>query len=293
MMMADGVSVFSGTACRLGEGPTYDPATNRVFWFDIVGRRLLEKEFPDGAERVHELPFMASALAVIDDRRQMLATEHGLYLRDARDGTLTPHTPIEADNPVTRSNDARVHQSGAFWIGTMGKGHEHHAGSIYWYFKGEVRQLYSGMTVTNSICFSPDASVAYFTDTRRNVVMRVDCDPANGLPRGEPAAFIDQHGVPGGMDGSVVDAEGVLWNARWGQSRVDAYAPDGTRLRSVEMPARQVSCPAFVGGNAGRMIVTSAWNGMDEAARAADPDAGRTFLLDLPVKGRFEPKVAL
>ena len=32
---------------------------------------------------------------------------------------------------------------------------------------------------------------------------------------------------------------------------------------------------------------------MDAKARAADPDAGKTFLLDIEVRGRFEPRVVI
>ncbi len=36
----------------------------------------------------------------------------------------------------------------------MSKTHEKKAGSIYWFFKGELRKLYDGITVPNSIAFS-------------------------------------------------------------------------------------------------------------------------------------------
>jgi sugar lactone lactonase YvrE len=91
----------------------------------------------------------------------------------------------------------------------------------------------------------------------------------------------------------VTDAEGLLWNARWGGGCIDVYAPDGRRLRSVRVPARQPSCPAFIGPDAGRMVVTTATEGYDAAALAADPQAGRTFLLPEPVTGRFDPPVRL
>ena len=290
--MAD-VSVLSDIACHLGEGPTYDPRSDTLFWFDIRGKKLLEKRMPDGAVKVHDLPFMASALAVIDAERQLLVAETGLHVRDAGTGTLKLHTPFEADNPATRSNDARVHQSGALWFGTMSTKEEKGVGGIHLYFKGEVRTLFPRIGIPNSICFSPDGSIAYYTDTAVNVLMRVDCDPATGLPSGEPKIFHDQRKDKGGLDGSVVDAEGVLWNARWGAGSLDAYSPEGKRIRSIAIPAKQSSCPAFVGQKADRIVVTSAWQGYDEKARARDPHAGKTFLIDLPVKGRFEPLVAL
>ena len=133
------VSVFSETACRLGEGPTYDPASDTLYWFDIVERKLLEKNL-SGPEVRHSLPEMASALAVIDANRHLVFTETGLHVRDLRSGKLTLHTAIEADNPETRSNDARVHPSGAFWLGTMSKKAKAGAGAIYWFFKGELRR---------------------------------------------------------------------------------------------------------------------------------------------------------
>ncbi len=287
------VSIFSDIACQLGEGPTYDPATNTVYWFDIVGKKLLEKRYPDGRTIVHDLPFMASALAIIDADRQLLMTETGLHVRDVRTGRLTLHTAIEADNPVTRSNDSRVHPSGAFWVGTMGKDSEQAAGAIYWFFKGELRLLYPGITIPNSICFSADGTIAYFVDSRAKKLMRVSCDPATGLPLDEPRVLVDDTGTVGSIDGSVADADGNIWNARWGSGRMDCYNPDGKILRSIEIPAGQSTCPVFVGPDADRVAVTSAWNNLSKPARKADPHAGKTFLVDLPVRGRFDPKVVI
>ena len=158
---------------QLGEGPTYDPAQDKAWWFDIVGKRLLQHDFAAATTTIHELPLMASMLGVIDERTQLLATENGLYIRDTATGGLTLHQPLEADNPATRSNDGRVHPSGAIWIGTMGKQAEQAAGAIYWFFKGELRKLYPEISIPNSICFSPDGGTAYFTDTRVAKLMAV------------------------------------------------------------------------------------------------------------------------
>ena len=287
------VSVFSEHVCELGEGPSYDPATDTLFWFDIVHGHLLEQKLSGGAVKVNELGQMASAIAVIDEGRQLIATETGLHVRDVASGKLTLHTPLEADNAVTRSNDARVHPCGAFWVGTMGKKEEKGAGSIYWFFKGELRKLYDGITIPNSIAFSEDGTVAYYVDSNEKLLMRVDCDPKTGLPVGEPRLFGDHRQSVGDVDGSVVDRDGILWNACWGAAAVNAYAPDGKLVRSIRMPVTQPSCPAFVGASADRLAVTSAWADQDEAQRAADPDAGKTFVIDFPVRGRFEPRVLI
>ena len=285
--------VFSATVCELGEGPTFDVMRQTVYWFDIVGRRLIEKQLNDGTETAHALPIMASALATIDGDRQLIVAEDGLYVRERATGQMIRRVAVEAEKASTRSNDSRVHPSGALWFSTMGRSAEAKAGAIYWYREGEVKLLYQGITIPNAICFSPNGRIAYFADTATARMMRVDCDPRTGLPSGEPGVFFEQEGETGGLDGSVCDADGQVWNARWGAAALDGYSPDGKRIRTIAVPVTQPSCPAFCGIGLGELIVTSAFQGMDAAARAADPQAGMTFRLDLDLRGRAEPSVLL
>jgi sugar lactone lactonase len=287
------VRVMHDHHCHLGEGPTYDQASDTAWWFDILERTLFEGDAQSGKVKSHALPVMASALAFIDDERQIVAADDGLYIRGVADGRLTLHTPLEADNAATRSNDGRTHSSGALWIGTMGRKAEQGAGAIYHFHLGRLRRLYANITIPNAICFSLDGAMAYFTDTRSGVLNRVAVDPANGLPMGEPALLYDHRGGLGGLDGAVVDAEGLIWNARWGASCVDAYTPDGERVRTIRIPATRPSCPVFIGRNFDRLLVTSAWQGMDDAAKAADPHHGQTFVLDVGARGRAEPRARL
>jgi sugar lactone lactonase len=285
-------STLSDARCQLGEGPTYDQVTDTAWWFDILERRLFEAHLASGRVRVHHLDRMASALARIDAERQLIVAEDGLYIRSVVDGHLTLYRPLEADNPATRSNDARVHPSGTFWIGTMGRKAETGAGAIYALHRGEVTRLFADITIPNAICFSPDGALGYFADTRRAELYRVPLDPATGLPRGAPEVLL-RHRGDGGIDGAIVDADGLIWNACWGGGCVDVYSPQGAHVRSLRVPALQASCPAFVGRDLSRLLVTSAWEHMDETARAADPEHGRTFLLEAGARGRPEPDVKL
>jgi sugar lactone lactonase YvrE len=292
MMEQVPTSILSAERCHLGEGPAYDVATDTAWWFDILEGRLFEAQLGSGQTRSHQLGRMASALARIDAERQLIAAEDGLYVRSVSDGTMVLYRPLEADNPHARSNDARVHPSGTFWIGTMGRKAEAVAGAIYALHRGEISRLFSGITIPNAICFSPDGAVGYFADTAKNELCRVALDPATGLPRGTPEVLLQHRGV-GGLDGAVVDADGLIWNARWGGGCVDVYSPRGEHLRCLRVPARQASCPAFVGPDLSRLLVTSAWQDMDEAARAADPEHGHTFLMEVAARGRPEPDVKL
>jgi sugar lactone lactonase len=223
----------------------------------------------------------------------LLAAENGLYVRDIADGRLTLHTALEAGNAATRSNDGRVHPCGALWIGTMGRNAEPGAGAIYRFHRGDLNRLYAGISVPNAICFSLDGATAYFTDSHEGILYRVAIDPLSAAPVGNPAALYDHRGQAGSLDGAVVDSSGLIWNARWGGRCIDAYTPTGSRVRSIRVPALQPSCPVFIGRDFDRLLVTSAHEGMDEQARAADPDHGRTFVLDVGAVGRPEPRVRL
>ncbi|MFZ2102713.1 MAG: SMP-30/gluconolactonase/LRE family protein [Oricola sp.] len=286
---------LAAECCELGEGPHYDASGDTAWWFDIVGRKLFEHRFATGETVVHRLPRMGSLIARVDETRQLLAMEDGLYLRDRTDGALWLLAPMESDNKVTRSNDGRVHPSGRLWIGTMGKNAEWQAGAIYCFDGRTLRPLFRKITIPNSICFSPDGRTAYFADTAVNTIWRVRLDPATALPAQEPEPFLVARDLPlgGYFDGSVTDADGVLWNAAWGGGSVSGYSPDGQLVRTFELPAAQTSCPCFVGLDFGRMLVTTAWQGYNAAARASDPGAGFTYVVEGGFHGRADASFRL
>ncbi len=292
------VTPFKGsTLCAnttwLGEGPSYDPATDTLWWLNILGKELHALQLESGTKTVHPLPMMASVIARIDNERQMLATENGLYIRDMESGDLSKLAGIEDDRPDTRSNDGRVHPSGSLWIGTMGKQAENGAGAIYHVAGTRVTKIVASISIPNGICFSPDGRTGYYVDSKVNHTMAVDLDPETGLPMGPARLFADSSHEAGVADGAVVDRHGTLWNARWGAGEVHTYTPDGTRTGRYAVPMRQVTCPAFIGRNANGLALTSAWEHMDEAARARDPAAGTTLNLGIAVEGRFEPHFKL
>ena len=123
------------------------------------------------------------------------------------------------------------------------------------------KKLWDNVAIPNATCFSSDGATAYFTDTRVNKLMKVACDPQTGAPAGEPKVFFDPLGRKGGLDGAVTDADGNRWNARYSAGALDCYAPDGKQVLTIDIPARQTTCPAFVGD--GLIAVTSAMAGHD------------------------------
>ncbi|WP_417722761.1 SMP-30/gluconolactonase/LRE family protein [Salipiger sp.] len=280
------VAIFDDRPCHLGEGPLWHPLRQQLFWFDILERRMLSRR--DGAALEWQFDEMASAAGWVDADTLLIATETGLIRFDPGTGRQERLADIERDNAVTRSNDGRADPMGGFWIGTMGKRAEPGAGAIYRFHGGEVRCLVEGVSIPNSICFREDGRLAYWADTAEQRIFRTPLDP-DGWPEGPHELFLDL--APEGIhpDGSVVDAEGGLWNARWGAGQVARYLPDGTPDRVIDLPASRTTCPAFGGPGFGRLFVTSAREGLS-APHAED---GTVFELAAPVAGRPESRVRL
>ena len=290
-------SIFSDVVCELGEGPSYDPATGTLFWFDIVGKKLLEKTFPDGPTIVHDLPFMASAIATIDAEPPA----------DRRRGR--PLHPRRQDRRADAAHGARSRQSGdalqrfarpsrparsgsARWPRTRGRRPAPSTGSA----RASCARSIAGITHPElDLLFAGRRDRLFHRHRRQHhpcastAIRRPACRSASRR------SSSTRSGSEGWIDGSVVDADGVLWNARWGGARVDAYVAR-RQAASARSPCRRSNRPArpLSARTPSRIAVTSAWKGMDAEARAPPiPHGGKTFLLDIEVSGRFEPHVVL
>lgn len=283
------VSVWSGEQLSLGEGPLTHHLRGSLIWFDINGRGVYERGFDSTETRHFELPVMPSAAGLLDATSILVATEDDFRRLNLDTGA---HEVVHTfpEDAALRANDGRVHPSGAFWIGTMSKDGNNKPGAIWHLFEGELTLLVPDVIVPNSICFAADGSFAYYADSGHRTIWRVDTDPATGAMTGDPQPFVvfddSIRGVP---DGSVTDADNLLWNARWGGSAIDCYDTNGERIRTINLPVRQPTCPSFVGDDLSRLVTTSARAGIPE--QKLDDTAGTTLLIELEVRGKAEPIV--
>ena len=82
-----------------------------------------------------------------------------------------------------------------------------------------------------------------------------------------------------------MDAEGYLWNARWGGHCVVRFAPDGSVDRVLEMPVGLPTSVAFGGRDLQTLFITTARYGMSPDDLAAEPLSGHLFACDPGVRG--------
>lgn len=291
--MTTKAELFIDSRCELGEGPFWNHLVGRLFWFDILNNTL----FSAGADGriVDRFTFddRATAAAMVDENKLVVATAGALVELDLVAGTKRFLASLEADKVGNRSNDSRVNPAGGFWIGTMSRRGDADvgAGAVYQYRSGQLELLFDRVTIPNSICFSPDGGTAYFTDTPTRQILKRAIDPATGLPVGDWQLFAEiDRGYP---DGSVVDSEGFLWNARWEGFCVVRHAPDGSIDRVIEVPTSRPTCPAFGGADFKTLYITTAREHMSPEELAADVHAGSVFALETDVAGLPEPLLKL
>ena len=145
--------IFDNRPCDLGEGPLWHPERQQLFWFDITNSLLRSRDDDHALE--WRFDRMVSAAGWVDRDHLLIASERDLVLFDLRTEAETLVIDLEADNPITRSNDGRIDPLGGFWIGTMGKEAEAGAGAIYRFYRGELRRLYPDISIPNAISFAP------------------------------------------------------------------------------------------------------------------------------------------
>jgi sugar lactone lactonase YvrE len=277
---------FGGTAMsvlpvtnELGEGPIWHPLRHELLWFDILRCDMYRLDLRLGATWRRKLPEMASAGGWIDEDKMIIGAGTGVYrLPINAEPSLLANLPNATS--VVRTNDGRVDPWGRLWIGTMGMRSEPGAGALYRVEEGgsRVEVLKSGVTVPNCLAFSPDRRHGYFTDSHTRRIVRFDLDSESGTILGENTfAEIDSPAI---SDGGVVDADGCLWTALWDGGRLVRFTPAGKVDRTIRLPVRRPTCPAFGGADFGTLFVSSARRGVGEEELQAHPYSGGLFGID-------------
>jgi sugar lactone lactonase YvrE len=247
----------------LGEGALWSARDVAFYWVDILAPALNRLNLADNSITRWDMP---APLGWVAERAS------GGLIGGFRDGvaaiTLDPLTVGDRSGPEphlpgNRMNDGKADRHGAIWCGTMDMAEEDVTGSLYRLSSGgEWQVIDTDYTVPNGPAFSPCGNWLYHADSGRRVIYRFALTDDGVGEREEFARFSEEDGYP---DGMTTDAEGYLWSAHWDGGRITRFAPDGTRDRSIELPAKRITNIAFAGEGLDRMFVTSASTGLPES----------------------------
>jgi sugar lactone lactonase YvrE len=272
----------------LGESVLWDVEAQALWWTDIQERRLFRYDWEGRSLDRFQTPERVGSFGLVaGSDKLVVAFESGFALYDPVSAEAEWLARPQSHVPGIRFNDGRVDRQGRFWAGTMAEA-DSAKGKANLYCldaKGHARARESGITISNSLCWSPDGRLLYFADSPKHAINVYDFDVANGeILNRRLFARLPENAFP---DGSTVDAQGYLWNAEWGAGRVTRHAPDGSIERALEVPATQPTCMAFGGPDLDLLFVTSARENLSAEVLAKEP-AGDVFVYKTDIKGLAE-----
>ena len=133
---------------------------------------------------------------------------------------------------------------------------------------GEVTRFAANVGISNTLLWSADGTKMFFGDTIANTLNVYDFDMETGVPSNPKPFFGPQD--RGNMDGSAMDADGYIWNARWGGGCLMRFAPDGSVDRVIELPVTQPTSCVFGGPDLKTLYITSAAVGLENSGNALE-----------------------
>ncbi|USI72343.1 SMP-30/gluconolactonase/LRE family protein [Sphingomonas morindae] len=269
----------------LGEGPVWD-ARDGVLWFvDIKQRRVYRHDPARGATEHWTAPEQVGWVLPAAEGGMIAGLKTGVHRFDPASGAFTLHHDPEPALPGNRLNDATTDAAGRIWFGSMDDGEQGLTGRLYRLDPDGLRE--SGLppvAITNGPAISGDGRTLYHTDTAGGVIWRVALDE-QGLA-GAAEIFTTIPAAEGHPDGSVVDAEDCLWVGLYGGWGVRRYDPSGRLIGTVAFPVANITKIAFGGPDLRTAYATTARQGLDAQALAAQPLAGALFAFEPGVAGR-------
>ncbi|MFI9466790.1 SMP-30/gluconolactonase/LRE family protein [Streptomyces sp. NPDC052492] len=269
---------------ELGEGPTWDPATGRLLWIDILSSRLHTHDPATGRRTVRRTEQHVGAVKPRAGGGLVLNLRDGIGLLDP-DGSFRwlHREPV----PGRRGNDAAVAPDGSLFAGTMRYDEATGGGTLSRVTgDGTVTVLLDDATVSNGTGWSPDGRLMYYVDTPTRRVDVFDAGEDGTVSGRRPLAVIEEGG--GFPDGLTVDADGCVWVALWDGAAVRRYTPSGELDRVIELPVPRVTACAFGGPALTDLYITTARVGLT----APHPLAGSLLVVPGAGKGVAQPAFA-
>lgn len=272
---------------EVGEGPMWHPREKLLYWGDISKGQIFR--FDPSTEK-HELFYegdsMIGGYTFQENGTLLLFMEKGA-IAELRDGTLkylVRELPGENGN---RFNDVIADPSGRVFCGTMPLDPNvamegERLGTLYRLdTDGTITAILGDRGISNGLGFTPDRMQMYYTESLDYTIYIFDYDSKTGEISNQ-RVFVETSSDQGVPDGMTVDAEGYVWSAHAGGSKMSRYTPQGAVDMTIPFPARIVSSVMFGGLDMSEIYVTT----IGGNNRPEDGEfAGALFRLKLGVRG--------
>jgi len=172
----------------------------------------------------------------------------------------------DEENNNVGYNDITTDKQGRIYAGSLGSspvfddGREPQAGNLHLIeLDGSARVVAEDIQLTNGLGLSPDGTILYHSDSRRQTVFCYSVGLDGSL--GEKNPFVTtEKGAP---DGLVVSEDGAVWVALAGGQGVGVYEKDGAFREHIEIPLPMCTSVCFGGEDLKDLYIVSGSDGTD------------------------------
>ena len=278
------LELVGNTVSQWGEAPIW--WNDKLVYVDIESGHIIEIDPLDQtSEQVWDIKSSVGRVGTIVPRVSggfIVAGDTGIHTFNPTSGTTSKIIDPESDQPDNRFNDGKCSPDGRLFVGSISLKKKTGTATLYRLDKDlSLHTAFSGVTNSNGIVWSADASVCYYIDTPRREVLAFDYSIESGELSKVRTAFSTDH-INASPDGMTIDNEGNLWIAFCHGACVICYqANTGKQLHRVELPCLETTACAFGGKNLDELYVTTGIH-----SDLPEEDAGRLIrILGLGVTG--------
>ena len=241
------------------EGPIWCPAVGGLVFSDIPNDRL-HLWTPEQGISVFREPSGNANGNTLDPQGRLLTCEHRnrRVSRREADGSMTALADRYQGRRLNSPNDITVQRDGTLWFSDPPYGIQPADQELpgCYVFRldpdGSLNVAADDFLKPNGLCFSPDESILYVSDTHndRHHIRRFEVGPGKRLSGGEVFAVI----APGKSDGFRIDAAGRVFTSS-GEG-IWVLSPAGERLGKILVPEVPSNC-AFGGPAMDTLFITA------------------------------------
>lgn len=293
-MSAARITRIGATKDQLGESPVWDERRQRLYWIDALAGLIRALDPVTRAIAEFAVPAPIGSIALRGEGNAVVALRNRFAHYDFDKRALTEGPSIGLDHPKVRLNDGKADPYGRFVAGTMHGDRAQDETPLGGFYRldasGALELLETDLAVSNGPCFSPDGRTFYLADSAKRIIWAYDYSQDG--PLANKRVFVDTEAQASGCDGATIDSDGCLWSVLVRIGKIARFAPDGTIVRTIDMPIRHPTSVTFGGPDLDILYVTS----ISRSHALADdhPDAGGLFAVEgLGVRGlpahRFDP----